>query len=110
MPPRGQVWMVLAWPRPPRERRITKVRCDDAVPPLGQMWMVLAWPLDTLGERRITKVCCDDAVPPLGQVWMVFARPWPRSPREQENHDSMLRWRGASPRPGVDGFGLAPTR
>ena len=82
--------MVLTWPDPLRERRITKVCCDDAVPPQGQVWMVLAWPgPDPLRERRITTVCCDDAVPPLGQVRMVLRRA--RPPTAEENHDGMLR-------------------
>ena len=37
VPPRGQIRMVLAWPRPPTGERITTVCCDEAVPPLGQV-------------------------------------------------------------------------
>ena len=48
----GQVWMVLAWPRPPSERRITTACCDEAAPPLGQVWMVLAWPRPPTGEEN----------------------------------------------------------
>ena len=52
VPPRGQVWMVLAWPRLPRRERITTVCCDEAVPPLGQVRMVLAWPRPPTGEEN----------------------------------------------------------
>ena len=95
VPPRGQLRMILVWPRPltgegnPYERGESRryaamTRC---LPEARCGWF---WPgPDPLRERGITTVCCDGAVPPLGQVWMVLA--WPRPPTGERNHDGMLR-------------------
>ena len=49
-----KVWFVLRRRRPGlrRERRITKVCCDEAVPPLGQVWVFLRRTRPPTGEEH----------------------------------------------------------